>query len=142
MPDGFLTDEVPQHLAQHWSAWPGADWRLDVACQGPEVVGFVATDLAHTGGPYVDNLHVVPGVHRQGLGRGLMARAARHAQAQNGLWLTVICDNTRAREFYRSIGGAEGEPVEEHLFGHAVQAVPVRWSGDALAVLAAQAAAT
>jgi ribosomal protein S18 acetylase RimI-like enzyme len=134
--DGFLDDEVPGILARHWAALPGEDWRVVVAEVGGAVRGFVALDLAHEGGPYIDNLHVAPGAQGQGLGVALLAAAAREALPKGRLWLTVMAGNAGARRFYARAGGAEGAEIEDALFGTPARAFPVRWQGAALRDLA------
>ena len=136
VPDSFLDDDVPDRLVAHWSHWPGSNWRIDVACLEGAVIGCVAVDLTHDGGPYVDNLHVDPAPHRTGAGRKLMASAARNAAADGALWLTVMTDNGLARDFYRAVGGVEGAGLTEELFGVPVAALPITWSGISLTRLA------
>lgn len=135
--DAFLDQEVPDLLRQRWSDWPGLDWRVEVARVDDAPQGFVSVDLARSGGPYVDNFHVLPNGQGRGIGRALMVRAARHAQPQGRLWLTVIAQNAQARAVYQALGGREEPAGDELLYGQPVRTHVVHWSGDALRRLAA-----
>jgi len=78
------------------------------------LVGFVHLihDAEPEFGPLVDNLHVRHDMQRSGLGRELMARAAREsARARPGrpMHLWVLEQNTRAQAFYRALGGEEAD---------------------------------
>ena len=99
----------------------------------------VSVDRARDGGAYVDNLHVRTEAQGHGVGRRLMAAAARDVLDHGGetLWLTVIRENTQTRAFYRRIGGEEVAELEERLYGEAVATLKVRWVDlGALAALA------
>lgn len=68
-------------------------------------------------GSHVDNLHVRPGLKGQGLGRQLLAKAARLALDEApaaGFDLHVFAANTAARGFYARLGGVEG-PLEKEI---------------------------
>ena len=136
--DDFLDNKVPGLLAQRWAVLPGPKWRVDAVWQDDVMVGFASLDLAHDGGAYVDNLHVLPRAKGQGVGRILMARAAAHVieEKQEKLWLTVMADNMPARAFYTRIGGQELAATQESMLGEPVMALPVVWDGDRLAKLA------
>ena len=76
------------------------------------LTGFVSLFLAADPqwGTHVDNLHVRPGLKRQGLGRRLLGAAARLALAEapgQGLDLFVYSANTAARGFYAKLGGED-----------------------------------
>jgi GNAT superfamily N-acetyltransferase len=63
-------------------------------------------------GSFLDNLHVLPQRIGQGIGRDLLRETARLLLAtgvSGGLYLWVIEQNTRARQFYKSAGGFEVE---------------------------------
>lgn len=114
-------------LAADWLAGPVAADRLavwrarfakpDPAMQvlvadaaGGGLAGFVCLFLAADPhwGSHVDNLHVAPGGHGQGLGRQLLAAAARLVLAATpgqGVDLYVYTANTPARGFYARAGG-------------------------------------
>ena len=63
-------------------------------------------------GSFLDNLHVTPERTGQGIGRLLLNDAARRLLADvagRGLYLWVIEQNTRARQFYSRAGANEVE---------------------------------
>lgn len=73
------------------------------------LAGFVCVfpdeDVAY--GSFLDNLHVVPAMTGQGIGRKLLSEAARRLVAQPsraGLYLWVIEQNRRALRFYERAG--------------------------------------
>jgi GNAT superfamily N-acetyltransferase len=63
-------------------------------------------------GSFLDNLHITPQRTGQGIGRLLLAESARHLlrmRKAGGLYLWVMEQNTRARQFYARAGAAEVE---------------------------------
>jgi GNAT superfamily N-acetyltransferase len=65
-----------------------------------------------TWGTLIDNLHVLPNLKGNGLGRLLMAAAAQEASArysEDGVYLWVFEENTQARGFYAHLGGRSVE---------------------------------
>jgi GNAT superfamily N-acetyltransferase len=65
-----------------------------------------------TFGSFLDNLHVTPERTGQGIGRRLLNDVGRRLLAdgtRGGLYLWVIEQNSRAREFYARAGAAEVE---------------------------------
>lgn len=64
-------------------------------------------------GIILEDLYVEPLSRRHGIGRALMAEAARLAAAEGGGWVSwhVRRENTRAQLFYRALG-AVGETVD------------------------------
>ena len=91
------TDDAPEHD--------------DVAsAPAPTIAGFVCVLLDEEPelGALLDNLHVSPDRHRQGIGRRLMARAAHWVAAMQPDWamhLWVYEANAKTVAFYRSTGG-------------------------------------
>jgi GNAT superfamily N-acetyltransferase len=84
---------------------------------GNELVGFacVFPDEHPTYGAFLDNLHVVPIRTGQGIGRRLLSAVAGRllaAERRGGLYLWVIEQNARARQFYAKAGALEVECVE------------------------------
>lgn len=136
VPDAYLADQVPGLLQAHWARMPGPDWRIETAWRNETLLGFVALDLAHDGGPYVDNLHVAPEAHGAGIGRALMACAAGHALPHGTVWLTVLDGNAPARAFYEKLGGTLGAPEPDEMAGLTVTARALTWTGAALSQLA------
>lgn len=140
LPDAFLGREVETILGDRWQALPGPHWIVDTMWDGGALAGFVTVDRLKGPGAYVDNLHVVAAAQGRGVGRILMARAARQLAGETvpRLWLTVIRENEKARSFYRGIGGAEGPEQAETLYGQPIVTLPVEWADlPALADLAA-----
>ncbi|KMW56406.1 hypothetical protein AIOL_001360 [Candidatus Rhodobacter oscarellae] len=134
MSDAFLDVDVPQRLTANWAAMPGASWRVICGWGGARLLGFVALNLAAEGGAYVENLHVAPDQKGQGVGHGLMRRAAMVVSGAGieRLWLTVLADNHGARGFYGRIGGIEGAEKPQVMYGQAVRDLPVEWTGEGL----------
>ncbi len=134
--DAFLERDVPEILARKWAELPGSD-NLVLTAWDDDLAGFVAVERSRPGGPYVDNLHVAEVARGRGIGRALMAEAARilSAEGSRTLWLTVIRENAPTRAFYRGIGGIEGPEQKDFLYGQGIVSLPVRW--DDLSALAA-----
>jgi GNAT superfamily N-acetyltransferase len=68
-------------------------------------------------GSFLDNLHILPQRIGQGIGRDLLRETARLLLANGvigGLYLWLIEQNIRARQFYKSAGGVE---VERAILG-------------------------
>jgi GNAT superfamily N-acetyltransferase len=81
-----------------------------VAEEKGSVVGFAHTVLDDdlTWGALLDNLHVVHGLKRRGIGTRLMgvtARCVRERTPSSGLYLWVLEQNTPAQAFYEARGG-------------------------------------
>ena len=82
-----------------------------------ELAGFacVFPDEHPTYGAFLDNLHVVPQRTGQGIGRRLLTAVTERLLAdgrRGGLYLWVIEQNGRARQFYSKAGALEVECVE------------------------------
>jgi ribosomal protein S18 acetylase RimI-like enzyme len=111
-----------------------------VAEQDGVVVGFAHTvfDDDPTWGALVDNLHVVHGLKRHGVGRHLMgasgqAVAAREAHA--GVYLWVLQQNTAAQAFYEAIGGQRvGEGLSKPPGGGTAPTFRFAWTDPAALV--------
>ena len=120
--DAFLDGPVVGERRTVWAerlTRPEAATYTVVAEQDDVVVGFAHTvfDDDPTWGALVDNLHVVHGLKRRGVGRHLMAASARAVAGRahrTGLYLWVLQQNTAAQAFYDAIGGRRvGEGVSE-----------------------------
>jgi len=75
----------------------------------------VFPDEHPTYGAFLDNLHVVPIRTGQGIGRRLLSAIAERLLADErcgGLYLWVIEQNVRARQFYARAGAVEVECTE------------------------------
>jgi steroid delta-isomerase-like uncharacterized protein len=115
---GFLSDE---YLDERVFEDRSAMWRekltgdpasvlVLLAASGGEPVGFVCAilDEDETWGALLDNLHVLPSWKGKGLGRKLMAEAARWVVSRrpgSSLHLFVIEENGEARSFYDRLRG-------------------------------------
>ena len=76
------------------------------------ITGFVCVLLDEEAefGALLDNLHIAPKRHREGIGRRLMADAVHWIAAMRPDWsmhLWVYQTNTQAVVFYRALGGVE-----------------------------------
>jgi GNAT superfamily N-acetyltransferase len=94
----------------------GASPRFKVllAESGRRALGYVlfsqSYDTEHAArGMYVNDLYVVPDARRQGIGRALMAAAARACLADGGRYLfwNALERNAAGRAFYERIGARE-----------------------------------
>jgi ribosomal protein S18 acetylase RimI-like enzyme len=115
MPDHFLDFIVEGERLSHWRRrvleLQTGNGEIFLARLNDEPVGFLcieANDLAETGikGAYVNNLHVLPQLKRQGIGSALLKHGEDWARAHgyDSLFLFVFEDNQQARAFYRADG--------------------------------------
>jgi GNAT superfamily N-acetyltransferase len=92
-------------------------------------------------GTLLDNLHVKPTLHRHGLGRKLVAAAARWTREnypERGLFLWVLDRNERGRAFYAALGGDDVELRDsEAPGGGKVTAHRIAWDVGQLPALGA-----
>ena len=116
----YLDHEVSEDRQDFWAArfvkFDAALHRVAVAAPDPHpgaaITGFVCVllDEEPEYGALLDNLHVAPDLHRRGIGRRLMADAARWIAALQPDWsmhLWVYEANARSVVVYRSWGGRE-----------------------------------
>jgi GNAT superfamily N-acetyltransferase len=126
---------------------PSANQFVVVAEQDGRVLGFACAygDDDAQWGTLLDNIHVRPGLHGNGIGGGLVAEVVSWCLAHHpdrGLWLWVVGQNRNARHFYERLGaidhGAElrppsaggGEPRAVHRYAWAtLDRVRVRTTG-------------
>ena len=94
-----------------------ARFRVLLAEDGGRALGYAlyypSYDSEHAAkGLYLQDLFVVPGARRRGVGRALMVAVARACQADGGCYLfwNALEANHAGRAFYHRIGGCE-EPV-------------------------------
>jgi GNAT superfamily N-acetyltransferase len=111
--DEFLDGDV---LADRLALWGARLGRPDpaqyviVGQVGDELAGF-ACAYAHADpafGARLDNLHVAPSRHRQGLGRQLLEAVAawvRTVEPDAAWYLWVLASNAGAQRFYSAHGG-------------------------------------
>ena len=118
--DPYLEGPVFGERRDFWAkrmASPGAERRFTLlATDGAADAGFMCTFLDGDGpwGAALDNLHVLPRWRGRGLGRRLMAEAARFVMEREpgrALFLLVYEQNVAARAFYDAMGGENVERV-------------------------------
>jgi ribosomal protein S18 acetylase RimI-like enzyme len=116
--DSFLDGDVLANRLAVWSVRltvPSADHFTIVADQNNAVVGFVhmILDEDPNFGMLLDNLHVTHRLKRHGIGRRLLAEAARELvrrrPADRRFYLWVLVQNTAAQTFYTACGGTKVE---------------------------------
>lgn len=133
MPDHFLDFVVEGERLAHWRRrvreLRDGNGEIFLARLNDEPVGFLcieASELADTGirGAYVNNLHVLPHLKRQGIGTALLEHGAVWARAQgyDSMFLFVYEDNTAARAFFRADGWHTVERMMSELPGGALAA--------------------
>ena len=134
--DAFLDGDVLTDRLAEWTdrlTAPHPDHDTVVAVDGGALVGFVHTILGHdpTWGALLDNLHVVHGRKRSGVGTGLMARSAAAVLARRpvtGLYLWVLEANTAGQAFYVARGGTcAGSEWSEAPGGGAILGLRYVW---------------
>jgi GNAT superfamily N-acetyltransferase len=126
----------PSRRAAQWRGWlaaPPAVGGTDVAFLGGAVVGFVssapAREAALGAAGEITGLYLLAAVQRRGLGRALMAAAARRLLdggiGDAALW--VIVGNEPAMAFYRALGAEAGLRRRETIGGAPIEEVAMRW---------------
>jgi len=120
--DDFLDGAVVANRRELWSTRFSeinrADQLILVSEECGEIQAFACAylDADPEWGTLVDNLHVVPGLKGNGLGRQLMAAVAEDVQRHAlhpVLHLWVYEQNGQARGFYERLGGLVNTCVEE-----------------------------
>jgi GNAT superfamily N-acetyltransferase len=104
-----------------------------VAERASGLAGFVCVfpEEDSTFGAFLDNLHVAPGLTRQGIGRKLLSEAASRVATRDprtGIYLWVIEGNQTARRFYEKAGAQfVGSTVLAMPDGQRVAALRCYW---------------
>lgn len=112
--DAFLDHDAAGYLLPLWTerlAAPDPRARTILAERDGMVVGLAHTLLGQdpTWGAFLDNLHVLHGLKRQGIGTRLLTltgQAVLDQSPPSGLYLWVLEQNSDARAFYAARGGA------------------------------------
>jgi ribosomal protein S18 acetylase RimI-like enzyme len=147
--DEFLDGNVVADRLATWTdrlvRTPSASNCTLVAQLDGVVVGFAhaVVDEDPMWGSLVDNLHVIHGVKRRGIGSRLMSATAEVVLARarsNGLYLWVLKQNTAAQSFYEAIGGVQaGEKISQSPAGDTTAAFRYAWR-DATVLIASELA--
>ena len=115
----YLDHHVAEDRQDLWAArfvkFDAEKHHIGVAAEGPQapqIGGFVCVllDEEPEYGALLDNLHVAPDRHREGIGRRLMASAAHWVAGMQPDWsmhLWVYEANAKTVSFYRAVGGRE-----------------------------------
>lgn len=120
MPDWYLDGPIAKERLSHWQSRfsiSGADrFYILLADSNGKSVGFVCVLLDEEPqlGACLDNLHVLPRLRGNGIGRQLFTRATQWVMLTEPGWsihLWVFEANVAARRFYDALGG---EVVEHH----------------------------
>jgi ribosomal protein S18 acetylase RimI-like enzyme len=144
--DAYLDGDVFQDRIRVWNerlSSPPPNQYVILAEDGDVVVGFVCAYGADDKkwGTLVDNLHVRPNRHGQGIGRRLLAAVANWCcteHAGNGLYLWVLDQNARALAFYQHLGAKDvGTKTSVPPGGGSTVARRYVWSPEQLAWLSA-----
>lgn len=124
-PPAFTTETYARDLMARDAYVAGC-----LARRGGEAVGFALWHPAYDTqsgerGAYMVDLYVAPDCRRRGLGRALMACAARGATAWGGsfLWWSAKHANAVAMQFYAGVGEMERDVATWACFGERFQAL-------------------
>jgi len=126
--DAFLDGDLRGERLRVWRerlARPASNQLVQVAVEGADLVGFVCTYGAHhpEWGSFVDNLHVVTGAKRSGIGSSLMRQAGAwlaHRYPGLPVYLWVLEVNASARRFYERLGAQDAGVSTMETHGGAV----------------------
>lgn len=135
MSDAFLDHDVVEDRRRYWREKLAAvgDRDLVLLAEGPEgLAGFIAVwpDPEGRFDAYVDNLHVDGGRQGQGIGRRLLAEAARRLVEadRRRVYLWVFDANAAAVRFYLSVGGSVAEHGFDRIEGRSVPHTRIAWT--------------
>lgn len=145
LPDDFLDTGLEPEAARHWQQLLGVPRRSVVvvlAMLGAGPAGFVAM-LRRDLTAHVENLHVRPGLRGAGIGRALLAHAARrmHHRGCRDVALDVFARNAGAIRFCTALGAVIGPEEPGLAFGQPVLQRRCAWPDIGLLVAATGAPA-
>jgi GNAT superfamily N-acetyltransferase len=115
--DEFLDGDVTRDRMKVWEqrlSSPAANQFVIVAEEDGRIIGFACAFGGKDKrlGTLLDNIHVRRNLHRQGMGKRLLSAVADWCRAEypsEGLYLSVLEQNTQARRFYESLGATDQE---------------------------------
>jgi ribosomal protein S18 acetylase RimI-like enzyme len=137
MPQAFLDSLTPQARAAAWAERltdPDDPTRTLVAVRGGQVVGFCTVGPPNREAPQgygeLHAINILVTAQHQGLGRRLMAEAAKALQATGytGLTLSVLRDSPAGRMFYEGLGGTLSGRHNDSFGDFELPAVEYRWA--------------
>lgn len=126
MPEWYLHDGIEEDLLTRWAELRPKGDDLVLVADDDGIKGFVTIWCQPD--PFIDNLHVEPGLRSQGLGRRMMQVTATRLieKGYGSVDLYVAVGNPRAVAFYRDLGGRFGAVEQfEHRHGANVDAIKV-----------------
>lgn len=118
LPDAYLAGPIVDERVTHWQSRlssPGTHRRCVLLAEAEgTLVAFVCVllDEEPLWGACLNNLHVLPKLRRQGLGRQLFSRAVQWVMSNEPGWsihLWVFEANDGARRFYDALSGEVAE---------------------------------
>ena len=129
--ESFIENDLRRELDRHWSIAfeSGSGLVGRGAFQGDALIGFASIYLNRDGDAFLDNLHVMPGLTSRGVGSRLMQDCLRISadHGMTNLYLWVLDENARAREFYHRHGGVESVAEVQDHFGQPLSAVRIEF---------------
>lgn len=123
----LLDEQIPTLMAERWKNAEIRAQDVVLVAEDDQVQGFVAVWDDEM--PYIDNLHVRSDGRSKGIGRKLLAAAARAAK-ENGrkaIWLHVVVGNDRAKNLYTRLGGIADGIDDKDLYGTMVPNERIIW---------------
>ncbi|WP_162559045.1 GNAT family N-acetyltransferase [Sphingorhabdus sp. EL138] len=125
--EDLLDNQLSGMMAERWRNAEIGRQDIVLVAEDDRVQGFVAVWDDEM--PYIDNLHVRSEGRSKGIGRKLLAAAARAAKAngRKAIWLHVVVGNDRARSLYTRLGGAPDGIEDKDLYGTMVPNERIIW---------------
>jgi ribosomal protein S18 acetylase RimI-like enzyme len=134
--DAYLDGPIEAERAALWRGRLGqpAEYQLVLVAESAgRIVGFACAYGGHDPqwGTFLDNLHVVPELKRQGIGAQLMREVASWSARTwpgQGIYLWVLQSNLAARQFYARLGGEDaGSDLWTPPDGSALPKLRIAW---------------
>lgn len=110
--DGPVVESRRERWQQRFSEPPPNQYVVLAENDDGSLAGFGAAygEEHEDWGTLLDNLHVHPDLHEQGIGKQLVRRVARWCRDEHpalGMYLSVLEQNERAQRFYEGLGGQD-----------------------------------